>query len=393
MPCSRSKTRRFARLDGSEQNVPGGDLRELQDITNPQTNTTVGAPTPPGANEDSGKSSSIGSNEEEKVETTDIDTTREEKDDGSSDGEPDVHGKVLPPAGFLTPPIAEDDGSTVSEKTHLCEEDRSIASANSSPATSAESFDWNSFWMLLYGVIFSLGYDASLRGTYAYGIEDANRNANTYNTCMNPEKTANNFGLGKDVAYKLSPPIVTTWMLFFILLFVTVRRKRDPWLLSSYFNCRGPSQHSWGVKLGLTFLFLQCIRFTLDVVLNGWSTVKQALSSAITVSLAMMVFFFTLHVLQVDIHRENKSRFHQHKAEVPHNYMWCVFCLIMYWSCGFSMYINSGGASQSEPFITGFSIESVGIVTLYFILHAAVWLVFLLTTWLRKDIIFGTVAS
>lgn len=210
---------------------------------------------------------------------------------------------------------------------------------------------------------------------------------------MDPEIVKGNKSLGTDVAYKLSPPLVAAWMLFFNLLFVTVRRKRDPWLLSSYFNFRAPSQHGWTEKLGLSVLLLQCIRFSLDVLLNGSSTVKQVFSSAITISLAMMVFFFTLHVLQADIHRENKSLF-RNKTELPHNYMWCVFCLVMYWACGFFMYINNGGASQSETVISGFAgSDSIGMVTLYLMLHSAVWMVFILTSWLRKDRIFGKVEA
>lgn len=371
---SRSK-RRFVRLNDS-QNTTGNtaNAQEMQDI---QPTSTVGAPlalTPSSGSNASVHSS--GSNELDKVELREKDAESENAMSGVGEV-----GVVVPPRNFLPPVIS------------VAEADESnTPSTTSRPATLDESFDWNSFWMLLYGVIFYLGYDASLRGTFAYGVEDANRNASTYNTCMDPAMVKDNQSLGTDVAYKLSPPLVAAWMLFFNLLFVTVRRKRDPWLLSSYFNFRAPSQHGWGEKLGLSFLLLQCLRFSLDVLLNGSSTVKQVFSSAITISLAMMVFFFTLHVLQADIHRENKSLF-RNKTELPHNYMWCVFCLVMYWSCGFFMYINNGGASQSETLISGFASDSIGMVTLYLMLHSAVWILFILTSWLRKDRIFGKVEA
>jgi len=260
-----------------------------------------------------------------------------------------------------------------------------------------ERRDWNSLWLTLYGTIFLLGYDASVRATYAFGREDANRNENTVRTCMNPKRA---FGLSEDVFYKLSPRMIVSWMLFFIITFVTVRRKRDAWFLSSFFNFRTQALHSFKEKLGLILLFIQCVRFSLDVLFNGISTVKQFLCTSITISLAMMVFFFTLHVLQADIHKSNKKKQnfqrdldgHQRKT-LPHNYVWLLFCLGLYWVCGFFMYFSSGSGGEDENFMSGFYTDTGLVIAAYLILHCGFWFLFLGITWFRKDKIFEKVAE
>lgn len=262
------------------------------------------------------------------------------------------------------------------------------------------SFDWNSCWLLLFCFLYYLGYDASIKASLVFGIDDAYRSESIALTCgiddeqaplHSPVLRGAFYKVSTEAIYKVSPTIVRAWMLFFMVLFVAVRRKRDPWLLSSYCGGQSTTRHGAVERVVMFFLFLQCIQFTLQVYLNGLATQKQIACSFITLSIACLVFFFTLHVLQADLH-PLRSSLRPKIATLPGNYMWCTFSLFVYWSCGFLFYLNSGSGNFDKSYSFEFSM-GISMAILYCCIHAAAWIIFFLVSWCSKAKVIASVGQ
>eukprot|EP00397_Hematodinium_sp_SG-2012_P056064 GEMP01068891.1.p1 GENE.GEMP01068891.1~~GEMP01068891.1.p1 ORF type:complete len:313 (+),score=58.20 GEMP01068891.1:3-941(+) len=254
-----------------------------------------------------------------------------------------------------------------------------------------DSFDWNSCWMVFFCYLYYLGYDASIKASLVFGVDDAYRTQSISSTCgLDDHAEGNHEGLRvTEAIYKISPTIVRAWMLFFLILFVTVRRKRDPWLLASYCGCRSTARHGVVVRCCLAFIFLQCLQYTVQVYVGGLATKKQVMCSIIVLSLALLIFFYTLHILQVDLHPSRKN-LRPLVPPLPSNYVWCTCCVLIYWGCGFLFYLNCGATESltrnDRPYLS--PLGNVSTAILYCALHAFAWVVFGFVSWRSKDNVF-----
>jgi len=224
-----------------------------------------------------------------------------------------------------------------------------------------DRIDWDSCWILLFCLLYYLGYDATIKAWRFFGLDDAVRSLSITSNC----------DLDTDSIYNIYATLVRKWMSYAVVVYVSVRRSDDPWILWSYCR-RASSRHSMWERFVFVLLLLQCMQSTAEVTLNGHATIKQIACSFLLCAIALGIMFTTLHVLQTDLHAS--KQYLRKRTLLPGRYTWCAFCVFVYWTCGFLFYLSTGSVFAPT---NGEISEAV----LYCCLHASVWIVFALVSY------------
>jgi len=233
------------------------------------------------------------------------------------------------------------------------------------------SLCWNSIWMTLYFTIYFLGFHASLLSWRIYGKSESH--ASTVETCGHMKQRVFEDEL------PLTRALLSDFAFIEIFLGVAtavlcVRKRKDPYRLSSYFgccetrtlSCSTPSVFQVVIQLSIAATAVTKITFCW---IFGYGTPLQIVSGILLANVTLGVVSVLLHVLEMDL---------AHPLDNPaleYHWLWSMLCLAIIWGCGFLFYLSVYGLSWSP----------------YFIPHVVCWLALGLVTICKFNSVFPLV--
>jgi len=239
-------------------------------------------------------------------------------------------------------------------------------------ARCVQGVDWNSVWFLIYSYLFYLGWQVTIWSFVVYGTSDLSNDA-TRSTC----------GSHADIGRKVCEEAFEVFWATLTLVYITVRKSRDPYLLGNYCGgrvfadlCCLPRRSRVRVFVCLlctAFLVVGTIYFYL-IWSCGSCPTKNMMYSVTFSGIALFVYSVLNHQLQVDCPRV--------PATLEMHWFWAMASVALTWGLGFLFYLSVDFSSFEDTDSAARKYETM-------VFHAIIWAVFLSLTYCKFENIFG----